>query len=160
MGGAPPPWKTSQNHFQQKVKLILRKKNFRLFSSFFVFFRPFSSFFVFFRRTRRDEKRRCDIWGGGLKDPHNQDFDFYLANIEGLVTKKRNKCAQLNTYTTGESKNRIIALTETWSKDCYVEEYKKYFPGFHIERTDRDTSYDDKALKSRGGCMVLTGHES
>ena len=29
-----------------------------------------------------------------VKDPQNQDIDFYVANIEGLLTNNRNKCEQ------------------------------------------------------------------
>ena len=68
----------------------------------------------------------------------------------------RNKCQQMNTYTTTGKKHRIVALTETWSKDHFTEEYKKFFPSFHISRSDRDT---DAGLKSKGGCMVLTSPE-
>ena len=88
--------------------------------------------------------------------PTDTDVDFFLANIDGLITIRKNKCQQLHTYTTTKAAQRIIALTETHSKLHLTEEYKKHLPGFDIKRTDRDTEYDEKALKTKGGCMVIT----
>ena len=83
-------------------------------------------------------------------------IDFYLANMNGLVTGGVNKCQDLELLTKTGDSQRILAITESWATDSHEDsEYEKYFPGFHIKRADRDVNYDEVSLKTRGGCMVI-----
>ena len=90
---------------------------------------------------------------------------FNLANIQGLITNKRNKCKFVDLATSSESsQSRIIALTESHlsSSKQFDAEILKQFKNYNIIRADRDTEFDQNdefQLLSRGGCLLMTSPE-
>ena len=86
-----------------------------------------------------------------------------MANIRGLITKKRNKCKFLwDTTREDNCKHQIIILTESWTKGNYEKEILRHFPGYNIRKIDR--SYDPEKndpnqLKTGGGTLVLTSED-
>ena len=84
--------------------------------------------------------------------------DLFLVNIQGLITKRNNKCKFVREFT-NTSNNQIIAITETWANFNFDAEYIKEFKEYNIERSDRKFGYDpddDEQLSSRGGVLLLT----
>ena len=80
--------------------------------------------------------------------------ELYYINIQGLISKKKNKSALLKTLTTTQNKNKIIAITET---HCTPKHHKgeilKFFPQYNMHRVDRNTAYlldKEPPLKKNG----------
>ena len=92
---------------------------------------------------------------------NNIKTDFILANVQGIITQKKNKVQFIRDITTSKNKNQIIALTETWAKDNYDAEFQQHFQDYNIMRSDRKVSdvNDNEQLKTRGGVMILTSPE-
>ena len=93
------------------------------------------------------------------KETQTNSINFALANIQGLITNKRNKCKSVKEITNKGCKNQVIILTETWTKDNYREEILNHFKDYNLLMTDR--IYDPKKndphqLKTRGGTLILT----
>ena len=89
----------------------------------------------------------------------SKSIQYSLANIQGLITRKRNKCKYVEEVTDRGMKHKVIALTETWTKDKYQGEILEHFKDYNVMMTDRE--YDPKLedphqLKTRGGTMILT----
>ena len=100
---------------------------------------------------------------------HEKDFreqqrelnaiNFSLANIQGLITNRRNICKFVKDVTASGTKHQVIVLTETWTKNNYDAEITEHFRDYNIMKVDRH--YDPKLkdpyqLKTRGGTMILT----
>ena len=101
-----------------------------------------------------------------------------LINMQGLITNKKNKSQILKLKCT-KGGNNVVAVTETHLiKDKhYDEEIRKSFPGYSLERADRDVKEkkakktnsaaragpsseesgeaEDDRLQSGGGCLLL-----
>ena len=92
---------------------------------------------------------------------NNIKTDFILANIQGIITQKKNKVQFIRDITKSKNKNQIIALTETWAKANYDAEFQQHFQDYNIMRSDRKVTdvSDKEQLKTRGGVMLLTSPE-
>ena len=93
----------------------------------------------------------------GIKE--SRAIQYSLANIQGLITNKRNKCKYVEEVTNRGNKHKVIVLTETWTKDKYQGEILNHFKDYNVLMSDR--KYDPDAedpyqLKTRGGVMILT----
>ena len=78
---------------------------------------------------------------------------FGLANIQGLITTRRNKCKFVEEITRKGSNHQVIILTETWTKDKYKGEILDHFKDYNLLMSDRkyDEEDDDPyQLKTRG----------
>ena len=87
-------------------------------------------------------------------------YTLCLANIRGLITKEINKVPILEKMAKLSERGKIVSLTETHliKDQHYKEEITDYLPNFNMARTDRDIKFDptdEKALKSRGGTLIL-----
>ena len=85
-----------------------------------------------------------------------------LANIEGLITNKRNKCSFVRDVTRTDKRHQIIVLTETWTKKNYEAEITAHFKDYHLYQSDREfdpNKKDPKQLKNRGGTCIITSPE-
>ncbi len=82
-----------------------------------------------------------------------------LANIQGLITNRKNKCKFLRDVTKTESKHQVTVLTETWTKHNYEGEITEHFKDYNLLKVDRNLypdSDDPYHLKTRGGTLILT----
>ena len=84
--------------------------------------------------------------------------EFFLTNIQGLITNKSNKCQFLEEITGNkQDQSQVIAVLETWAKTpgYHDAEILRSFPEYSIMRSDRDTEVEDH-LAPRRGCLLLT----
>ena len=85
-----------------------------------------------------------------------------LANIQGLITNKGNKCNFVRDVTKSDMRHQIIVLTETWTNKNYEAEITAHFKDYNLLPADRKydpTKNDPEQLKSRGGTCILTSPE-
>ena len=52
-------------------------------------------------------------------DTDANKIDFILANMQGIITNKKNKCKSIRNLTMSNNGSQIIGLTETWAKDNF-----------------------------------------
>ena len=87
------------------------------------------------------------------KNNNNNNIDIILANMQGIITKKKNKCKFIRDVTKITNPSQIIALTETWASDNFDTEFQRHFKDYNMMRADRkepENKEDPKAL-SKGG---------
>ena len=82
---------------------------------------------------------------GNRKNRDANAVQVSLANIQGLITTKRNKCSFLEELLCKKGRQHIVALTETWTRDKYKWEILEYFKDYNLLMTDRvyDASIED-----------------